>query len=80
MIFAVYILRQAHSYISLKHPKLANIAVIAFVVACGVLACMFYPVWTGIETSKEYVGTWLWWIPPFSADGIIGQGWYFFNP
>ncbi|MBR3750315.1 MAG: phospholipid carrier-dependent glycosyltransferase [Clostridia bacterium] len=79
MIFAVYILRQAHSYISLKHPKLANAAVIAFVVACGVLACMFYPVWTGIETSKEYVSTWLWWIPSYSVDKL-GQGWHFFNP
>lgn len=78
MIFAVYMLRQFYCSVSIKHKRLAAAGVIAFLAACFILACMFYPVWSGIETSKQYVSTWLWWLPSYSYNGI-GQGWHFYN-
>ena len=85
MVLSVYVLRQAHAYLCrlgndpVRSRMLANAAVIGFFVLCFGLACMFYPVWSGIDTSKEYVKNWLWWIPSYRSDDNLGQGWHFFN-
>ncbi len=85
MILTVYIIRQTHAYLCglgtdrVLSRRLANAAVIGFFAFCLLLAIMFYPVWSGIDTSKEYVKEWLWWIPSVRSSDNLGQGWHFFN-
>ena len=85
MILTVYIFRQAHAFISglgsnrALSRKLATGAIVAFFVFALALACLFYPVWSGVEVSKEYVSDWLWWIPSFRSGDGLGQGWHFYN-
>ena len=84
MIFSVYVLRQFYAKACtlgrnrLRSRRLAAGAVIGFFAAILIIACMFYPLWSGVETSKHYVSSFLWWIPSFSHNGI-GQGWHFYN-
>ncbi len=84
MIFSVYVLRQFYAKTCtlgrnrLRSRRLAAGAVIGFFAAILIIACMFYPLWSGVETSKHYVSSFLWWIPSFSHNGI-GQGWHFYN-
>ena len=94
MIFSVYVLRQFYAKTCtlgrdrLRSRRLAAGAVIGFFAAILIIACMFYPLWSGVETGKHYVSSFLWWIPSFSTpnpafpDDItkrIGQGWHFYN-
>ena len=84
MIFSVYVLRQFYAKTCtlgrdrLRSRRLAAGAVIGFFAAILIIACMFYPLWSGVETGKHYVSSFLWWIPSFNHNGI-GQGWHFYN-
>ena len=65
MIFTVYVFRLLYNRLGRKGRNM----IVAFFVICAVLSVMFYPVWSGVETSKDYVGTFLKWLPR----------WHFFN-
>lgn len=87
MIFTVYLLRQFWTHVSNSKPsrilgknpkRFATSCVVGFFAACLVLSVMFYPVWTGIEVSKDYVRNFLWWIPSYWDNGHF-FGWHFFN-
>jgi len=58
MIFTVYIWQ----LLVKKYGKSAKIAMIVFFVFAAIMFAMFYPIWSGMEVSKDYVNTFLRWM------------------
>ncbi len=59
ILFTIYALR----HISRKNPKLAAGLLVGLIVFALVLFIMFLPIWSGTSVSRDYVNTYLRWLP-----------------
>ncbi len=59
MLFTVYVLRHLARY----ERKTSIVLTVLFVIAVAIVFVMFLPMWTGTSVSKDFVDTWLRWMP-----------------
>ncbi len=63
MLFTVYILRN----VCRKYLKTGTVATIVLIVLAFIAFIMFKPLWTGTSVSRQFVETWLRWMPSWFA-------------